>query len=220
MSTHSGCPCLTLSKCSLLQRPPFSLTHPIPYSHTEATLTIPMTFCLVLINISALFPSEELPARQPAPPDQPSVISSDFLPFFTIFHTHPQEASKHHAAVLGGTLAVTCMSPCLGPLISPAPSLSVLLPGKAILLTWSAARVAVPLTSVIPSFLSDLFPSLPCPSSDPLICSFHYFHLIRLRISHLISAHFLLLYLSFLAQIDCRLALFLTLHYCLMNYEV
>lgn len=90
-----------------------------------------MIFCLFLINISALFPSEELPASQPAPPDQPSVMSTDFLPFFTISHTHPQEASKHHAAVLGGTLAVTCMSPCLGPLISPAPLTQCFAPWKS-----------------------------------------------------------------------------------------
>lgn len=95
------------------------------------------------------------------------------------------------------SVAVTCMSPYLGPLISPAP-LCALFPERAILLLWSAARIAFPLTSVIPSFLSDLFPCLLCPSSYPLTCSFHYFHLIRLRISHPISAHFLLLYLSFL----------------------
>lgn len=90
----------SLTETSILSIP----SYPTPYSHTEATLTIPITFCLLLSNISALFPSEEQPASQPAPPDQPSVISTDFLPFFTISHTHPQEASKVHADVLGGTL--------------------------------------------------------------------------------------------------------------------
>lgn len=54
------------------------------------------------------------------------------------------------------SVAVTCMSPCLGPLTSPAPLTP---PERAILLTWSAARIAVPLTSSHPSSL--IF-SLPC----------------------------------------------------------
>lgn len=49
-----------------LQRPPLSPSHPTPYSHSEATLTIPITFCLLLSNISGFFPSEELLASQPA----------------------------------------------------------------------------------------------------------------------------------------------------------
>lgn len=53
-------------------------SHSTPYSHTGAALTIPVTFYLLLSSISALFPSEELPASQPAPPYQPSsVISAD-----------------------------------------------------------------------------------------------------------------------------------------------
>lgn len=81
------------------------------------------------------------------------------------------------------------------------PSLSVLLPGRAIPLIRSAATLALPLISVVPPFLSDLLPHLPCPFSCPLICSFHYFNLIKLIKSHLISVLFLLLYLSSLAQI-------------------
>lgn len=193
-------------------------SHSIPYSPTEGTLTIPITFCLLLSNISVLFPSEELPARQPAPPYQSSVISTDFpssqfltfilrkLPSFTLMLVAP--CSNHLYVSLPWSTHLPCTSHSAfcslkEPFFWPGLQQELLFP-----------------TSVIPSSLSDLFPNLSCPSSYPLTCSFHYFHLIRLKKSHPISAHFLLLYLSFLAQIDRRLALFLTLLSYLMNYEV
>lgn len=193
-------------------------SHPTPYSHTEATLTIAITFCLLLSNISALFPFEELPVSQ--------LLLIWLLWFQLTFFPSSQFLTlilRKLPSFMLMSLVALCRPACLLALAHSFPlhlSLSVLLPERAILLTWSAARIAFPLISVIPSFLSDLFPCLTCPFSYPLTSSFHHFHLTRLRISHLISAHFLLFYLSFLAQIDYRLALFLTLHSYLMNYEV
>ena len=105
MSTCPGSPCLILP-LQLQSLTETSVSHPIPpLTRTGAALTIPVTFYLLLSNISALFPSEELSASQPAPPYQPSsAISTDSLPFLTISHTHPQEASKLHADVLADTL--------------------------------------------------------------------------------------------------------------------
>lgn len=221
-SVHTFWMSLPDSADSVSYRDPHSLhpipSHPTPYSHTEATLTIAITFCLLLSNISALFPSEELPVSQ--------LLLIWLLWFQLTFFPSSQFLTlilRKLPSFMLMSLVALCRPVCLLALAHSFPlhlSLSVLLPERAILLTWSAERIAFPLISVIPSFLSDLFPCLTCPFSYPLTCSFHHFHLNRFRISHLISAHFLLFYLSFIAQIDYRLALFLTLHSYLMNYEV
>lgn len=114
-------------------------------------------------------------ASQPAPPDQPSVISTDFLPFITISHTHPQEASKLMLMFL------LISSHLLFPLFSShqienIPSnLSPPPPSSSFFITWSIIAKHITQSAFSFKFLADLWSGLLCP--QPFNClSFQMCH--------------------------------------------